>query len=149
MTPTPTSTSTTDAAERERRPSTPFVIVSVGLMTLTAVSVAWLAWKRDPQVHVSAPIAFVLAFVMLAGAAMVLLKVVGRGEHLEWLVAPVLLGMGVTCGWIGLYGKERYCSSRGPLWLPLPSCRTAFGGSAAILLLMAAMAARGWWQRRR
>jgi hypothetical protein len=125
----------------------PFVIVSVGLMTFAAACVAWLGWKHDPRVHVPTPIAFVVAFVMLAVAAMVVLKSLGRGEQLEWLVVPVLLGMGVTCGWIGLYGQERSCGSRGPLFLPLPSCHTAFTGAALILLLMAALAAFGWWRR--
>lgn len=147
MTSTPTSTSTAGAADRDRRPSALFLIVVVGLMTFTAVRVAWLGWKHDPRVHVAAPIAFVLAFVMLAGATMVVLKSLGRGEQVEWLVVPVLLGMGVTAGWIGLYGQEQHCSSRGPLFLPRPSCHTAFSGAAVILLLMAAMAAHGWWRR--
>lgn len=149
MTPTPSSTSDKVAPAGERRPPALFVIVGVGLMTFAAIRIAWLAWKHDPQVHVPAPIAFVLAFVMLAAAAMVLLKVFGRGRHPEWLVVPVLLGMGVTSGWIGLRGNEQYCSSRGPLLLPLPGCRTAFSGFAVILLLMAAMAGHGWWRRRR
>lgn len=147
MTSIPPSGSTSDPAGRERRPSLSILVLSVGLMAFSALRIVWLAARHDPQVHVPAPVAYTLAFVMLSGSTMALLKVLGHGEHMDWLAVPLMLGMTVTFGWVGLYGDPRYCSSSGPLLLPMPSCHTAFTGAAVLMLLMTWLAARTWWRR--
>lgn len=146
MTSIPPSGSTGNDAERVPRRSVPVIVFAVALMAFSALRVVWLAWKHDPQVHVPVPVAYTLAFVMLTGSTMALLKVLGHGEHMDWLAAPLMLGMTITFGWVGLYGDPRYCSSRGPLLLPTPSCHVAFTGAAVLMLLMTWLAARTWWR---
>ena len=147
MTLSPTPSSATKVIEREQRPSPLQLIVIVGLLTFSALQLAWLGWKHDPRVHVAAPIAIMLAVMLLVAAAIVVLKALGRGDHLDWLAAPILLGMTVSFGWVGFFGDPRYCSAQGPLLLPLPSCHTGFKAFAVMLLLMTAMAARSTWRR--
>jgi len=142
----PSGTAGNDARNAER-PPVAVTIVAARVMSLSALLMIRLSLRHDPRVHVPAPIAFVLAFVMLIGSAMAVLKVLGRGEHLDWLAVPLLLGMTVTIGWVGLYGDPRYCSSSGPLWMPLPSCHVAFTAAAALMLLVTWIAARSWWRR--
>jgi hypothetical protein len=105
-----------------------------------------LSLRHDPQVHVPTPIVFVLAFVMLSGSLMAVLTVLGRGKRMDWLAAPLILGMAITFGWVGLYGDPRYCSSSGPFWVPMPSCHAAFTGAAVLMLFVAWLAARSWWR---
>lgn len=141
----PSGTATTDA-ERAPRPPVAWVIFAAGLMDFSALRIVWLVSRHDPQVHVPAFVAYLLAFVMVAGSTMGVLKVLGRGEHMDWLVVPLLLGMTVIFGWVGLYGDPRSCSSRGPIWMPMPSCHVAFTGAAMLMLLVTWLAARSWWR---
>jgi hypothetical protein len=148
MTSAPSSNTKRGTTDGDRRPPIVVLLLGIGLMSFSALRVVWLAARHDPQVHVPVPVAYVLAFVMLTGSAMALLKVLGYGDRMQWLALPLILGMAVTFGWVGLYGDERYCSSKGPPWVPLPSCHTAFTGAAVLMLLMAAVGVRGWWRQR-
>ncbi len=65
----PSDNSTGNTAKRDRQSSALFVIVAVALLCVSAIQVAWLAWKHDPRVHVPARVAFFLAFVLLPAAA--------------------------------------------------------------------------------
>lgn len=125
------------------------IILAVGVMVFSAINIVRLSLRHDPRVHVPTPIALVIAFVMLAGSTMAVLTVLGRGQHMGWLAAPLMLGMTVTFGWVGLYGDPRYCSSSGPFWVPMPSCHVAFTGAAVLMLLVTWLAARSWWRSRR
>lgn len=149
MTSTPPSSTTANDARRTERPPVTVVVLGAGVMSFSAFYMVWSSLRHDPQVHVPTPIALVLAFVMLSGSTMAVLKVIGRGQHMDWLAAPLILGMAVTFGWVGLYGDPRYCSSSGPFWLPMPSCHLAFTGAAVLMLLVAWLAARSWWRSRR
>ena len=147
MTSIPPSDTSGTEAERTPRQSLGVILFAIGLMAFSALRVVWLAWKHDPQMHVPTPVAYILAFVMLSGSTMALLKVLGHGDHMDWLAVPLMLGMTITFGWVGLYGDPRYCSSSGPVFLPLPSCHVAFSAVALLMLLMTWLAARTWWRR--
>ena len=144
----PPSDSTGNGARPTERPPVAVVVLGAGVMSFSALNMIRLSLRHDPQVHVPTPIVFVLAFVMLAGSLMAVLKVLGRGQHMDWLAAPLILGMAVTFGWVGLYGDPRYCSSSGPFWMPMPSCHVAFTGAAMLMLLVTWLAARAWWRGR-
>lgn len=146
MTPTPTSRTTANDAERPQRSQVVAIILGAAVMGFSALHIVSLSLRHDPQVHVPTPVALVLAFVMLSGSLMAVLKVLGFGQHMDWLAAPMILGMAITFGWVGLYGDPRYCSSSGPFWMPMPSCHVAFTGAAALMLLVAWLAARTWWR---
>lgn len=148
MTSIPPTDTTGNAADRTPRQSKVVIIIAAGLMAVAALRIVRLSLRHDPQVHVPTPIAFVLAFVMLAGSMMAVLTVLGRGAHMDWLAAPLMLGMTVIFGWVGLYGDPRYCSSSGPFWMPMPSCHVAFTGAAMLMLLVTWLAARAWWRGR-
>jgi hypothetical protein len=123
------------------------VVAIAGAMVLGAVVLAWAAWTRHPGLHVPPSIAYVVATIFLAGAAMFVLKAVGYGDRLEPLVLVVLGGFTVTSGWIALYGRSASCRASGPAFLPLPSCRVGFGVGALFTGLMA-MAVIVTWRRR-
>ena len=145
MSSTPSS-STGSSQKSTERPPVAIIILAAALMGFSALHIVWLALKHDPQVHVPVSIALVLAFVMLSGAMMAVLKVTGHGEHMDWLAAPLMLGMTVCFGWVGLYGDPKYCSSSGPIWMPMPSCHVAFTVVSVLMLLVTWLAARTWWR---
>lgn len=143
----PAGTTETEASRTER-PPVAVVMLGAGVMSFAALNMIRLGLRHDPRMHVPTPIAFVLAFVMLTGSMMAVLTVLGRAEYVNWLAAPLLLGMTVLFGWVGLYGDPHYCSSGGPVWMPVPSCHVAFTGAAMLLLLMTWLVARSWWRGR-
>jgi uncharacterized membrane protein len=149
MTSTPPSGTTAKASTPDERPPVAVIILGAGVMSFSALNMIRLSLRHDPQVHVPTPIVFVLAFVMLSGSLMAVLKVLGRAQRMDWLAAPLILGMAITFGWVGLYGDPRYCSSSGPIWVPMPSCHVAFTGASVLMLFVAWLAARSWWRSRR
>src|SRR5690348_837719 len=102
MTSIPPSDTSGTEAERTPRQSLAVILFAIGLMAFSALRVVWLAWKHDPQMHVPTSVAYILAFVMLSGSTMALLKVLGHGDHMDWLAVPLMLGMTTIFGWVGL-----------------------------------------------
>lgn len=119
------------------------------VMVLTSGMLVWAGWTRHSGLKVPPFIAYVTALIFFTGAVMLLLKSLGSRRRLDPLAAIVMSGFTVTSGWVAVYGDPRSCHASGPLWLPLPSCRTAFGASAVLTGFVTWMILVVWIRRMR
>ena len=74
------------------------VAFSAGFMVLASIMLTWAGWTRHPGLHVPPAIAYVVALVLIAGAMMFVLKLLGYGNRLDPLAAVVTGGFTVMNG---------------------------------------------------
>ena len=117
---------------------------------LGAAMIARAAYVRDPALHVSPAIGYVVGITLAAAALAALARAWSHPRALNGLAALLLVGMTVVGAYLATPAGARGCrGSFGALPGVAPSfgCRSAFGAGALITALMAALALRQWWTR--
>lgn len=135
--------------EKDQRPSLQMAAFAALMLTPTGLWLIWLSIRNDPQLHAPRISAIGIAVAFIVASAMAILSARGQDRYKDFMAVLLLAGMGLGFGGVALFGDERYCSSSGPAFLPLPGCRPVFGFGALLFAIIVVAQIRRIWRRRR